>query len=206
MGRSCAPSRSLGPLNDPTMPDSDTDHTIAFRQSFDAHDTGFAPRAAAPHQRQTARGQSQRATTPDRSDEGVGVPLCEPSGMDPHRLDEDEVLLIRRRLASTTVAQRAFGTEVPLYPDRLSSAVARQSTGIGNHMKYTTVPQIAATLFYGLCLGHAFDNGNKRTALVSMLVLLERNGVLLVDTTEDRPIRACHGCGISQLHRRTGRR
>ena len=99
-------------------------------------------------------------------------------------LDEDEVMLIRRRLGSTAVAQRAFGRDEPLFPDRLSSAVGRQRTGFGGQFKYTTIQEIAATLFYGLCMGHAFENGNKRTALVSMLVLLDRNGVLLVDNNE----------------------
>lgn len=32
---------------------------------------------------------------------------------------------------------------------------------------------------------HSFENGNKRTALVSLLVFLDKNRALLVDTTED---------------------
>jgi death-on-curing protein len=100
-------------------------------------------------------------------------------------LSEDEVMIIRRRLADTTLAQRAFGRVEPLFPDRLSSAVSRQSTGYGNRSKYNTVHEVAATLFYGLCLGHAFENGNKRTALVTMLVFLDRNASWLVDTSED---------------------
>jgi death-on-curing protein len=100
-------------------------------------------------------------------------------------LTEDEVMIVRRRLAQTTLAQRAFGGIEPLYPDRLSSAVSRQHTGFGSASKYSTVPEVAATLFYGLCLGHAFENGNKRTALVSLLVFLDRNAALLIDTTED---------------------
>lgn len=42
-----------------------------------------------------------------------------------------------------------------------------------------------ATLFYGLAMNHPFDNGNKRTALVSSLILLERNNYDLVNTSED---------------------
>lgn len=121
--------------------------------------------------------------------------------MELNTLAEDEVLLIRRRLASTTLAQRAFGSEVPLYPDRLSSAVARQMTGFGGKLKYNSVNEVAASLFYGLCLGHAFDNGNKRTALVAMLVFLERNGVWLIETSEDdlydlATRTASHGLGV----------
>lgn len=102
-----------------------------------------------------------------------------------YTLTEDEVMLIRRRLAETTLAQRAFGQIEPLFPNRLSSAVSRQNTGFGGQTKYNTTSEVAATLFYGLALGHAFENGNKRTALVAMLILLDRNGVLLVDTDED---------------------
>ncbi len=94
-------------------------------------------------------------------------------------------MVIRRRLAQTTVALRAFGQVDPLHPDRLSSAVARQRTGFGGIQKYETLAQVAGSLFYGLCMGHAFENGNKRTALVTMLVLLDRNGTLLIDTSED---------------------
>lgn len=100
-------------------------------------------------------------------------------------LSEDEVMIVRGRLAHTALAQRAFGGVEPLFPDRLSSAVSRQFTGYGSESKYNTVVEVAATLFYGLCLGHAFENGNKRTALVTMLVFLDRNGHLLVDTDED---------------------
>ncbi len=100
-------------------------------------------------------------------------------------LAEDEVMIIRRRLAHTALAQRAFGRVDPLYPDRFSSAVARQETGFGGALKYTTREEVAATLFYGLCMSHAFENGNKRTALVTMLVFLDRNGLLLVETSED---------------------
>ena len=91
---------------------------------------------------------------------------------DESSLTEAEVMIIRRRLAHTTLAQRAFGQVEPVFPDRLSSAVARQHLGFRGVSKYTTEAEVAATLFYGLCMNHCFENGNKRTALVSMLVFL----------------------------------
>ena len=100
-------------------------------------------------------------------------------------LTEAEVMIIRGRLADTALAQRAFGQVEPLYPERLSSAVSRQYTGYGGQTKYSAPSEVGATLFYGLCLNHCFENGNKRTALVSLLVFLDRNSLLLVDTTED---------------------
>lgn len=102
------------------------------------------------------------------------------------RLTEGEVLLIRRRMATLAIAtQDAFGLTEPLHPDKLSSAVFRQSTGGGGVYKYNTVAEVGATLFYGVAMSHAFENGNKRTALVSLLVFLDKNKTLLVGAGED---------------------
>lgn len=102
------------------------------------------------------------------------------------RLTEDEVLTIRRRMAQMNIADiGAFGHIEPLDYGKFSSAVSRHTTSGGGKYKYTTIQDIAANLFYGLAMGHSFENGNKRTALVSMLVFLDRNKTLLVDTTED---------------------
>jgi death-on-curing protein len=100
-------------------------------------------------------------------------------------LTDDELMTIRRRLATGDIAALDFGATDPLRPNALASAVARQSAGMGSYRKYTTVPQVAATLFYGLALNHPFENGNKRTALVAMLVFLQQNRTLLVETSED---------------------
>lgn len=61
----------------------------------------------------------------------------------------------------------------------LESAVHRQSTAFDGHVKYDHPLLSAASLAYGLCCDHAFYNGNKRTALVAMLVHLDRNGLTL---------------------------
>ena len=57
----------------------------------------------------------------------------------------------------------------------LESAVSRQWTGLGQILKYPTPVESAATLLYGICGDHPFHNGNKRTALVSMLAHLDKN-------------------------------
>lgn len=62
--------------------------------------------------------------------------------------------------------------------DLLSSAVFRQHTSLGDASKYPTVEMAAAALFFAIVHDHPFHNGNKRTALVSMLVLLDENGVM----------------------------
>lgn len=66
----------------------------------------------------------------------------------------------------------------------IESAIFRQHTAVGDTKKYPTVEMTAAALLHSLVLNHPFYNGNKRTALVSMLVLLDENG-LMITTNED---------------------
>lgn len=67
----------------------------------------------------------------------------------------------------------------------LQSAVARQNTGFGSFRKYSTPEANAATLTFGLCNNHPFHNGNKRTALVSMLAHLDANRLTLQNTRQE---------------------
>jgi death-on-curing family protein len=62
----------------------------------------------------------------------------------------------------------------------IESAVFRQYTSIGDSLKYPTPEMNAAALLHSLVLDHPFHNGNKRTALVSMLVVLDENNVMMV--------------------------
>lgn len=103
-----------------------------------------------------------------------------------NRMSLDEVLQVRRRMSGLAIAtQDAFGATEPLFYDKLASAVFRQETSSGGVYKYNTVSDVGATLFYGVAMSHAFENGNKRTALVSLLVFLDKNKTLLVDAGED---------------------
>ncbi|MBI5873150.1 MAG: type II toxin-antitoxin system death-on-curing family toxin [Candidatus Omnitrophica bacterium] len=76
-------------------------------------------------------------------------------------------------------------TEAPIIPSGcrnkhlLASAVFRPHTSNGGELKYPTVEMSAAALLHSLVHDHPFHNGNKRTALVSMLVFLDENGFLL---------------------------
>jgi death-on-curing family protein len=102
------------------------------------------------------------------------------------RMSEDEVLLVRKRMAELEIAtQHAFGVTAPLHPDKLASAVFRQYTGSGGLYKYNSVHEVGANLFYGIAMSHAFENGNKRTALVSLLVFLDRNKTFVINAGED---------------------
>jgi death-on-curing protein len=102
------------------------------------------------------------------------------------RLSEDEVLAVRRRMALLEIAtQDAFGRTEPKDIGLLGSAVYRQYTSAGGVYKYQTIEAVAANLFFGIAMGHAFENGNKRTALMAMLSLFEKNRFYLINTTED---------------------
>jgi death-on-curing family protein len=57
----------------------------------------------------------------------------------------------------------------------LESAVYRQHIGFGGNLKFGGTYESAATLAFGLCCNHPFNNGNKRTALVAMLAHLQQN-------------------------------
>lgn len=61
----------------------------------------------------------------------------------------------------------------------LASAVFRPQTSLGEVRKYPTVEMSAAALVHSLTLNHAFHNGNKRTALVSLLAVLDQNDLVL---------------------------
>jgi len=58
----------------------------------------------------------------------------------------------------------------------LQSALARQFVAFGGVQKWHDHYQIAATALFGLIKNHPFHDGNKRTALLSVLHLLEKQG------------------------------
>jgi death-on-curing family protein len=66
----------------------------------------------------------------------------------------------------------------------VSSAASRPRTSLGSTEKYETVEHKAAAMFHSLVLNHAFQNGNKRTALVALLVFLDQND-RLVEVADD---------------------
>lgn len=69
----------------------------------------------------------------------------------------------------------------------LESACMRPQTGAGDFEKYPTVFSKAGALFHSLTKNHPFHNGNKRTAVVTLLTVLHRNKRRLSqDITDDR--------------------
>lgn len=101
-------------------------------------------------------------------------------------LSTDEVLQIHFALADDYA-----GTDDPIVPvgprngHLLASALSRPQTCNGGTLKYWTIEAAAAALLHALILDHPFHNGNKRTALVSTLVFLDRNGMLPTCADDD---------------------
>lgn len=65
------------------------------------------------------------------------------------------------------------------YPALLESAAIRPLVALGEIKKYPTVEMAGAALMHSLVHNHPFFNGNKRTALVSLLSLLDMNAYTL---------------------------
>jgi death-on-curing family protein len=66
----------------------------------------------------------------------------------------------------------------------LESAITRPQTSLGKVEKYRSVEHKAAALIHSLVGNHPFNNGNKRTALVSALIFLDRNRRLMTATDD----------------------
>jgi death-on-curing family protein len=123
-----------------------------------------------------------------------------------HRMTVDEVMTIRRRMATyTDMATKAFGQVEPLKPNNLETAVFRQHTGSGKEYKYSTIPDVGATLFYGVAMNHPFENANKRTALVTLLVFLDRNRFQLVGADDDDLYELARSMAAHEIPLRPGR-
>jgi death-on-curing family protein len=107
--------------------------------------------------------------------------------MEINTLDTSEVLQIYDFLVSEFAR-----TEDPIDPvgvrdiNLLESAVYRQNVSNGSVLKYRTPIYNAASLGYGICNNHPFYNGNKRTALVSILAHLDKNKLSLFQVGEDK--------------------
>ena len=102
-----------------------------------------------------------------------------------HHLTADELLTVHQELT------RDFdGSSDPISPPGvksralLESAAGRPATSYGDELKYPTAESASAALLHSVVHNHPFHNGNKRTALVSMMVFLDRHGLVL-DSTED---------------------
>jgi len=67
-------------------------------------------------------------------------------------------------------------------PDLLASAAFRPDTALGKQVKYATAEMATAALVHAVVHNHPFFNGNKRTALVALLVQLDLSNLTLTCT------------------------
>jgi death-on-curing protein len=67
----------------------------------------------------------------------------------------------------------------------LESAVLNCAQTFSGEELYPTVQEKAANMAYGLCKNHAFSDGNKRTAMLAMIVMLELGGVTVEYTQRE---------------------
>ncbi|NJK78390.1 MAG: type II toxin-antitoxin system death-on-curing family toxin [Chloroflexaceae bacterium] len=65
-----------------------------------------------------------------------------------------------------------------------NAAYAPRQSMFGTDL-YPDLPTKAAALVYGIIRNHPFSDGNKRTALVALAVLLELNGATLTATNDE---------------------
>ena len=125
---------------------------------------------------------------PSEARESVAAPAFDAIGQSKklRLLDEPEVLAIHEVLVDD-FARSGDPIDPPGPRDEnlLASAVYRPHTGIGDVYKYPTVETSAAALVCALINDHPFHNGNKRTALVAMLVFLDENDVTLTCGEEE---------------------
>lgn len=95
-------------------------------------------------------------------------------------LDTNQVLLIHESLVndfkSSSDPIEPSGVK---NPHLLESAITRPKTSFGDVQKYGSIELASAALLHSLVHNHPFHNGNKRTALVSLLVSLDNNGLVL---------------------------
>ncbi len=67
----------------------------------------------------------------------------------------------------------------------LESAIFRPQSTFSNQELYLTIFDKAAALVHSLVLNHPFIDGNKRTGIVSLILLLELNGFKLITGQEE---------------------
>lgn len=99
---------------------------------------------------------------------------------DCHGPSVEQVLMIHDELVRDFAASRdPISPSGVKSPAMLESAVHRPDTANGNVRKYPTVEMAAAALLHALVHNHPFHNGNKRTAIVTMLAFIDDHGLLL---------------------------
>lgn len=168
-----------------------------FKTLLEEHGFGMSgrarllPKGAVARLKRVARGQVLQATPPVL--EESSVPASSPPlqwrtigrEREVRLLGEEEVERIHLALvADFARARDPIDPPGIRDPNLLASAVFRQHTAFGGTSKYRSVEMAGAALLHSIVHDHPFHNGNKRTGLVSMIVLLDENGLTLTCNEE----------------------
>lgn len=82
-------------------------------------------------------------------------------------LSVDDVIIIHDSLDPAPLIDRG----------KLEGAVMRPQASFGGQLLHASIYAQASVLLHGICQAHGFLDGNKRTAWVSTLTFLSRNGI-----------------------------
>ncbi|MFF0175010.1 type II toxin-antitoxin system death-on-curing family toxin [Micromonospora profundi] len=101
-------------------------------------------------------------------------------------LSEQELLAIHGALVEDfNMSEDRIDPPGPRDRGLVASAVMRPQTAVGDVRKYESIEMAAAAFLHSVVHNHAFHNGNKRTALVAMLVFLDENDVTVTCHEDD---------------------
>lgn len=74
-----------------------------------------------------------------------------------------------------TILERSFGLKKTKPGYSVDALVGRIQSNL-TYQSFSSIEEVAALYAEVICRGHVFNDGNKRTALLSMLIFLELNG------------------------------
>lgn len=150
-----------------------------FRRAFGMEEAKVAPQASIPYRRDSS------TTTEIPQDYEFQWETVGKKKSSIRYLEFEDILMIHEELEIDFRRSRD-----PILPPgikniaQVSMSAQRPHTALGQILKYPTVEMAGAALFHSIILNHGFHNGNKRTALVSLVAFLDRNGRAL-ECSED---------------------
>lgn len=107
-------------------------------------------------------------------------------------------LLLQTVLALHELSLAVFGGKSGLRDSNLLESALIRARNLWAYDERPTLHRLAAAIGYGLCRNHPFIDGNKRTAFLSTVVFLERNG-LRVRASEIEVVQVMNSLAAGQM-------
>jgi death-on-curing family protein len=158
----------------------------AISSDVDTSQTSVNQASVNPGAKNSPRAQRRELMSPPKAPEHWPTIGRE---SDIHLPSAEELFSIHEKIAEDSRL-----LEDPIHPpgvrdqNLLHSALFRPTTSFGEVEKYPTIEMACAALSHSLVANHPFYNGNKRTALVTLLSVLDRNNMIL-DVPEEELFR-----------------